>query len=69
MQPYYNNAIPIIPVDEILHTDDKPFCNATLHPDCPCREDQASIQQVNQYVQDGLLTPNEATRTVKGEQV
>ena len=30
----------VVPVDEILHTPEKPFCNQTLYPDCPCREDQ-----------------------------
>jgi len=66
MKPYYDNAIPVIPVDVKEHTDAKPFCNATLKPNCLCREGQTFIQRVNQYVQDGLLTPQEATRTVEG---
>ena len=65
-QPYYDNAIPVIPVDYKEHTNSRPFCNTTLNPDCPCREDEEAIQVVNQYVQAGLLTPQEATRTVEG---
>lgn len=56
----------VVPVEEVLHTSEKPFCNQTLYPDCPCREDQTNIQEINTYLQEGLLTPDEATRIVKG---
>jgi hypothetical protein len=36
---------------------------------CPCHEDQEIIGQVNQHVQDGLLTPDNATDIVKGRNV
>lgn len=56
----------VIPVEEVLHTSEKPFCNQTLYPDCPCREDQSNIQEIAVYVEAGLLTPQEAIRLVQG---
>ena len=55
--------IPVIPVDELLHTDCNPFC---IDLSCPCKEDQELIQGVDEQYQDGLLTADEATRGVKG---
>jgi hypothetical protein len=53
----------VIPTDYKEHTDYNPFCwNET----CPCHEDNEAIAAVNQSVQDGLLTPGEATDIVKG---
>lgn len=66
---YKDNFSIVIPVDNLLHTPDKPFCNQTLYPDCPCREDQSNIQEVSGYVVAGLLTPDEATRTIQGHQL
>lgn len=64
-QHYGDNFIPVIPVDNVDHTQERPFC--LLNPSCPCHEDPENISKVNGHVQDGLLTPQEATRTVKGE--
>jgi hypothetical protein len=47
-----------------LHTPEKPFC---WNPACPCHEDDVLIFQVSLYVQDGLMTPDEATDFVKGK--
>jgi hypothetical protein len=48
---------------EFLHTTDHPFCwNST----CECHDDQDAIAAVQQYVVDGLLTPDEATDFMKG---
>ena len=63
---YQENFSIVIPVDVLVHTPDKPFCNKTLYPDCPCREDQTLIQEITNYIQDGLLTEEEATRIVQG---
>jgi hypothetical protein len=60
--------IPVIESD-MTHSVDYPFCDLTLHPDCPCREDQENITAVNEMVQDGLLTPEEATRYVQGKMI
>ncbi len=62
-----DNFAVVIPVDYKEHTQDKPFCDHALNPDCPCREEQTAIQQINNYVQEGLLTPDEAQRTWKGQ--
>ncbi len=53
--------------DPILHTDDQPFC--FCDPDCPCHEDQAAIQTVNMWVQQGLMTQDEATSYILGRTV
>jgi len=65
LKHYGGNFIPVIPVDHIEHTQERPFC--LLNPSCPCHEDPENIAKVNGHVQNGLLTPQEATRTVKGE--
>jgi len=62
-----NNFIPVIPVGYKEHTLERPFCDRSLYPDCPCREDHTAIQEVARYVQEGLLTPKEATRIVEGK--
>ncbi len=52
--------------DEIIHTQERPFC--FVDPACPCHEeDQEAIEQVYQWVQDGLLTEQEATLFVAGK--
>ena len=50
--------------DDELHTPEKPFC---WDETCPCHEDDVLIFQVSLYVQDGLMTPDEATDFVKGK--
>jgi len=62
-----DNFIPIILVDFKEHTSERPFCNQTLNPDCPCREDQIAIQEVNNFIRDGLMTVEEAQRAWRGE--
>lgn len=63
MQPP-DNFTYLIFVDHVLHTEDKPFCYC---PTCDCHEDEVAIFQVSLYVQDGLMTPQEATDFVKGK--
>jgi len=63
---YQENFKIVIPVEVLVHTPEKPFCNQTLYPDCPCRQDHTLIQEIHTYVQEGLLTEEEATRTVQG---
>ena len=59
----------VIPEDarDMRHSQDKPFC--LLDPDCPCHEDPLLIAEVTQDVGNGLCTPDEASRIVKGEQI
>lgn len=53
----------IVPVDELIHTDERPFCSDQT---CPCHEDELLTSQVAQQVQDGLFTPPEAIEFIKG---
>jgi len=46
------------------HSGGKLFC---WNPACPCHEDELLIFQVFLHVQDGLMTPSEATDFVKGK--
>lgn len=36
---------------------------------CPCHEDKEIIGKINEYVQEGLLTPQNATDIVKGKNI
>lgn len=61
-------AIPIIE-STIDHTNLHPFC--PVDPSCLCHEDLALLAPLAQAVQDGLMTPDEATdyamgRTLQG---
>jgi len=60
-----DNFAYVIPIDHIFHTEDHPFC--FVDPTCPCHENQEAIERVAQWVQDGLLTPEEATNFVAGK--
>ncbi len=51
-------------VDFVLHTEDKTFC---CNQTCECHEDELAIFQVSLFVQDGLMTPQEATAFVEGK--
>jgi hypothetical protein len=54
----------MIPLDdELEHTPLQPFCYDTT---CPCHEDDEAIAAVYQAMQDGLITPEEATDFVLG---
>ncbi|HZS78233.1 MAG TPA: hypothetical protein VFA41_16595 [Ktedonobacteraceae bacterium] len=56
----------VVPVEEeyLPHTLENPFCPEAS---CPCHEDADNIAQVAQFVEDGLLTPEEATDFVAGK--
>ncbi len=57
----------VIPMeDPILHTQSHPFCS---DPTCPCKEDPELLSDVAHAVEQGLLTPDEATRFVEGKAV
>ncbi len=62
MEPADNFSF-VVPVDYELHTPEKPFC---YDGNCPCHEDDVLIAEVSLHVQDGLLTPDEATDFVNG---
>ncbi len=53
--------------DDLIHTQEHPFCS--IDPTCPCHEDPELLTDVARAVEQGLLTPNEATRVVTGKTV
>ena len=53
--------------DPILHTAAHPFCG--IDPTCPCTEDQEALAALAQQVEDGLLTPEEATNIATGKTI
>lgn len=66
--PFHSeHPVPIPMEDELVHTDHDPFCS---DPTCPCHEENGeAIDAVAEMVEDGLLTPTEATRFVQGRQL
>ena len=59
------DALPIVVMeDDPIHTATHPFCS--IDPTCPCHEDPDGIAQVAAFVEQGLLTPTEATGFVAG---
>jgi len=64
IRPYGDNFIPVIPVDYKEHTTTHPFYWNDI---CSCHEDSEAIATVNQAVQDGLITPQEAKDCVFGK--
>ncbi len=62
--PEEYEAVPVIPLEgDPLHTADNPFC---YDGTCGCHEDPLLIEGVAHFVDDGLLTPEEATDFVAG---
>ena len=66
MQPQQrpDNFAYIVLVESTYHAEDTPFCFAD--PDCPCHENKEAIERVQQWVQQGLMTPEEATNFILG---
>jgi hypothetical protein len=57
----------VIPMeDNLVHTDHDQFCS---DPTCPCHEDPELLADVAWAVEQGLLTPDEATRVAQGKTV
>ncbi len=50
-------------IDPTSHTAAHPFC---CDPACSCHRDLQAIEQVNTWVQQGLMTPDEATNYILG---
>ena len=68
---HHNDEDKPIPIIEssMEHTDLHPFC--PVDPSCPCHKDPILLAPLAQAVQDGLMTPDEATdyamgRTLQG---
>ena len=63
---FFDRPIPIPMEDDLVHTEHDPFCS---DPTCPCHEDDTLIDSVAQQYEDGLFTPEEATRFTQGRQL
>ena len=51
--------------DELVHTQDHPFCDNCM---CPCKADEALFaEQVEVPILNGLMTPEEGQRLFWGE--
>lgn len=61
---YGDNFLPVIPVDRMIHTATTPHCG---DPDCPCNI--SMIDQLQGYYNDGLLSPDDATRIINGKTI
>lgn len=67
MRPEEEHTTYVVPVDYLLHTPGNPFC--PVDPSCPCHVDRENIAQVASFVQEGLMTPEEATDFVNGRMI
>jgi hypothetical protein len=56
-------AIPM--EDDLIHTQQHLFCSSD--PTCPCHRDPELLAEVAQAVEQGLLTPDEATLVAQGK--
>ncbi|MGH2496121.1 MAG: hypothetical protein ACRDIV_15615 [Ktedonobacteraceae bacterium] len=63
---FIDRPIPIPMEDDLVHSDHDPFCS---DPTCPCHEDDTLLAEVAVQVEQGLLSPDEATRFVQGRQL
>jgi hypothetical protein len=66
MKHYGDNFVFVVPADYPLHTPEHPFCG---DPTCPCSEDTDALTELDQAIKDGLITPDDATRIIKGKMV
>jgi predicted RNA-binding protein associated with RNAse of E/G family len=64
---YHQHHQPLLVLmeDPIIYTDDHPFCSIDLT--CGCHEDLELISEVNAAVEQGLITPEEATLIIQGK--
>jgi hypothetical protein len=54
----------VIPVlNRVEHNEGRPFCS---DPACPCREDTDNINTLNELIERGLLTKDEAGLIMRG---
>ena len=66
MHHFGDNFIPVVPEDHLVHTPEHPLCG---DPTCPCSEDTDTLIKLDRAIKDGLITPDDATRIIKGQTV
>jgi hypothetical protein len=57
-------VIPVIPVDDLVHTSENPFCGDLS---CPCHGDPDAIGQLGEYYHEGLVSAEDADRIYRGQ--
>jgi hypothetical protein len=65
MMAHHQQPLLVLMEDELIHTDDHPFCGTD--PTCPCHRDPALLAAVNEAVEQGLITQEEATLMIEGK--
>ncbi len=63
----HSRPLVVLMEDDLIHTTENPICSIDLT--CGCHEDQDLWAEVTQDVKDGLLTCEEATRLILGQQL
>jgi hypothetical protein len=66
MQHYGDNFVLVVPEEHLLHTAVNPFC---WDETCPCHDDSNAIAVINNAINDGIITSDDATRIIKGKTV
>lgn len=61
-----DNFQPIIPVDQLEHTPDHPFCWDIA---CPCHSDTVALQELAASHREGLVSAKDADRIYQGRTV
>jgi hypothetical protein len=51
---------------DLAHTNENPFCD---DDSCDCHQEPDAVEQVQQDIQDGLMTTDEATRHYYGKNI
>jgi len=57
-------SIPYEHEDELIHRREHPFCDDLR---CPCHEDRESIEQMQAWLTEGLLSVEDADRIYRGQ--
>jgi len=66
MHHFGDNFVPVVPTTQLFHTEEHPFCG---DPTCPCSVDTDALTELDQAIRDGLITPDDATRILRGKTV
>ena len=66
MLHYGDNFVLVVPEEHLLHTAVNPFC---WDETCPCHDDSNAIAAINEAINAGTITADDAQRIVKGETV
>jgi hypothetical protein len=63
-QSQFTTPIPIVCLDPIIHTNDKPFCSS---PNCPCHDDAEETAKLLARVVAGEITGGQALNIYWGQ--